>query len=187
MRTHVKATFIITFIFFLIFSLQQATIASTYEPMLTVSGRVTKVFDGDTIQVVTLGYTRLRVRLYGIDAPEVAIRSGKVIVPGQPFGSEAKSYLSSLILGKTVRLDIIETDRYRRTVSVVWLNGRNINLEMVKTGMAEAYVEHLRVQPYRHEFIQADIEATKKKTGIWTQRNYERPSDFRKRMNVRGD
>jgi micrococcal nuclease len=53
----------------------------------TVTGTVTKVSDGDTIHLTTPEQTKLKVRLYGIDAPEtpkINAHSGKVSKPGQP-------------------------------------------------------------------------------------------------------
>ena len=88
-------------------------------------------------------------------------------------------------MGKRVRLDIIELDRYRRMVSMVWIDDRNINLEMVREGYAEAYIEYLR-DPYRSEFLSAQEEAQSAKRGIWSLSDYERPSDFKRRLKVRG-
>jgi micrococcal nuclease len=61
-------------------------------------------------------------------------------------------------MGKQVRLDIIDIDKYRRMVGIIWLDDRNINLEMVSEGFAEAFIEYLK-PPYRSEFIQAEQEA----------------------------
>ncbi len=83
-------------------------------------------------------------------------------------------------------MDIVDIDRYRRMVSMIWLGNRNINLEMVREGYAEAYREYLK-EPYRSQFINAEQEAKSAKNGIWRLSNYERPSEFRKRMRVRGD
>jgi micrococcal nuclease len=184
-----RMTMIPLVILFLIYFLTLTLEASFYEPGSSMTGTVTEVFDGDTIQIVIPEHTKSIVRLYGIDAPEVAIknhRTGMVIVPGQPFGEEARTYLSSMILGKRVRLFVISMDRSHRLNAIVWSNEKNANLEMIKAGMAETYSEYLKVDPYRSEFIQADIEATIKKIGIWSQRTYERPSAFRKRMKTKG-
>jgi len=62
------------------------------EPIRTVTGTVTKVSDGDTIQITTPEQTKLRVRLYGIDAPEtpkINQRTGRISKPGQPHGEES--------------------------------------------------------------------------------------------------
>jgi endonuclease YncB( thermonuclease family) len=154
----------------------------------TVNGTVTKVSDGDTIHVTTPEQTKLRVRLYGIDAPEtpkINNRTGRVNKPGQPYGAEAWKALESKIMGKQVRLDIIDIDRYKRMVGIIYLDDRNINLEMVSEGYAEAYVEYLKA-PYRSKFIEAEQESRSARKGIWSLPEYERPKDFRKRLKVRG-
>jgi len=157
------------------------------EPIRTVTGTVTKVSDGDTIHVTTPEKTKLRVRLYGIDAPEtpkVNQRTGHINKPGQPYGEESWKALEAKIMGKQVRLDIIDIDRYKRMVGMIWLGNRNINLEMVNEGYAEAYVEYLK-EPYRLQFITAEQEAKSVKRGVWSLPEYERPKDFRKRLKVR--
>jgi micrococcal nuclease len=113
------------------------------EPIRTV----TKVSDGDTIHVTTPDRTKLRVRLYGIDAPEtpkINQRTGRVNKPGQPYGEESWRALKNRIMGMQVRLDILDIDKYKRMVGMIWLDNRNINLEMVREGYAEAYVEYLK-------------------------------------------
>ena len=88
-------------------------------------------------------------------------------------------------MGKQVRLDIIDIGRYKRMVGVIWIGNRNINLEMVQEGYAEAYLEYLK-EPYREQFILAEKEARSARRGIWSLPEYERPNDFRKRLKVRG-
>ena len=158
------------------------------EPIRTVTGTVTKVSDGDTIHVTTPEKTKLTVRLYGMDAPEtpkINQRTSHINKPGQPYGEESWKALESKIMGKPVTLDIIDIDRYKRMVGVIWIGNRNINLEMVKEGYAEAYLEYLK-EPNRAQFIQAEKEARSARRGIWLLPDYERPKDFRKRLKVRG-
>jgi micrococcal nuclease len=159
------------------------------EPIRTVAGKVTKVSDGDTIHVTTPEQTKLRVRLYGIDAPEtpkIDQRTGRVNKPGQPYGKESWKALEGKIMGKQVRLDILDIDQYKRMVGIIWIGNRNINLEMVQEGYAEAYVEYLKEPSYRVQFIRAEREAKSARRGIWSLSRYERPSDFRKRLKMRG-
>jgi endonuclease YncB( thermonuclease family) len=158
------------------------------EPIRTVAGTVTKVSDGDTIHVTTPEKTKLTVRLYGMDAPEtpkVNQRTGHINKPGQPYGGESWKALDTKIMRKQVRLDIIDIDRYKRMVGMIWIGDRNINLEMVKEGYAEAYLEYLK-EPYRAQFIRAEKEAKSARRGIWSLPDYERPKDFRKRLKLRG-
>ena len=154
----------------------------------TVIGTVTKVSDGDSIQITTTEQTKLKVRLYGIDAPEtpkINHRTGQVSKPGQPHGGESWKALENKIMGKKVRMDVLDIDKYRRLVGMVWLDDRNIDLEMVREGYAEAFIEYLK-PPYRTQFLEAEREARSHKRGIWSLLDYERPRDFRKRLKVSG-
>ena len=104
-------------------------------PIRTVTGTITKVSDGDTIHVTTPERTKLKVRLYGIDAPETEKgnkRTGRINKPGQPYGEESWRALKRKIMGMQVRLDIMDVDRYKRMVGMIWIGDRNINLEMIK-------------------------------------------------------
>ena len=152
--------------------------ASQAAPIRIFTATVTKITDGDTVQAVTPEGTKLKVRLYGIDAPEMP--KGKI--PGEPFGNDSRAYLTSLVSQTTVRIEIRDIDRYRRMVAILWLGERNVNQEMLSAGMAEAYSEYLR-QPYRTPFIQAEQEAKAQGKGIWSRGTYyERPSQFRRRI-----
>lgn len=163
-------------------------IAHGQAPMRTVAGTVTKISDGDTIHLETPEQTILKVRLYGIDAPEtdkINSHTGMVSIPGQPYGEEAKKALDNKVMGKKVKMDILDIDKYRRMVGMVYLDGRNINLELVKEGYAEAFIKYLK-EPYKKEFLGAEKEARLVKKGIWSLTGYERPREFRKRLKVRG-
>jgi endonuclease YncB( thermonuclease family) len=154
------------------------TVALHAAPIRTFTATITKITDGDTVQAITPEGTKLKVRLYGIDAPETP----KGSIPGEPFGSASRDYLASLVAQRSVRVEILDIDRYRRVVGIIWLAERNVNLEMIAAGMAEAYVEYLK-KPYRAPFIQAEQEARAQGRGVWSQGSrYERPSQFRKKM-----
>ena len=154
----------------------------------TAEGTVSEVTDGDTIKLETKEGTKLKIRLYGLDAPESPKfnrKTGRISKPGQAFGKEAGDVLVSKILGKKVKVDVLGIDRYDRMVSIVWLGDRNINLEMVREGMAEAYKEYLRGS-LKAQFLKAETEARIAKRGIWSLNEYERPSEFRKSQKIRG-
>jgi micrococcal nuclease len=177
------------FIFIGLTTLLLTSLSFAREPIRTVTGTVTKVSDGDTIHVTTENRTKLRVRLYGIDAPEapkINRRTHRVIKPGQPYGEESWKALKGKIMGMQIELEIYDVDQYKRMVGIVWLNDRNINLEMIREGYAEIYVGYLK-EPDRSQFIRAELEARSAKRGIWSLHNYERPRDFRKRLKIRGD
>jgi endonuclease YncB( thermonuclease family) len=152
-----------------------------------VDGFVSKVSDGNNVTVVTKNREKLKVRMYGIDAPEldkINRKTKRIIRPGQPFGIEAKSHLSSMVFGQDVRLAIMDIDTQKRMVAVVWVRekdfSKNVNIEMLKAGMAEAYTEYLIDEQYRNVFLEAEKEAREKKIGIWSLGLvYERPSVYR--------
>ena len=151
------------------------------EPIRIIDGVASKVSDGDTIHVMS-GGTKVKVRLYGIDAPETEKsnkKTGKVSKPGQPYGDEAWHALESKVLRKQVRLEVMDVDRYGRTVSVVRLGERNVNREMVADGWAWAYRQYLD-RPHASEYIDAEEQARKARKGLWQQSNPQPPWEFRK-------
>ncbi len=77
-------------------------------PAWAWSGKVVGVSDGDTITVLRDKKPQ-KIRLYGIDCPEKR----------QPFANKAKQFTSELVLGKSVEVEPVATDRYGRTVAFV--------------------------------------------------------------------
>ncbi|MGA7105432.1 MAG: thermonuclease family protein [Candidatus Deferrimicrobiaceae bacterium] len=142
----------------------------------TVDGEVTRAIDGDTLTLTTREGTKLRVRLYGIDAPEVRHEE----LAGQPYGKEARSALAALALGRKVTVEIVDIDAYRRTVGIVHRSGVNINLEMVRSGYAWAYRRYLSA-PYASRYLDAEREARGKRLGLWKDANPDPPWEFKRR------
>ncbi len=131
------------------------------------TGVVDEVVDGDTLRVRTTGSAEaVTVRLIGIDAPERSHPSlGKEF-----FSDEAASHLASLCRGKTVRMekDAEETDKYDRLLRYVFLpppDGRLLNEEMLRAGMARAYTRF----PFSRKdaFLAAEGGARREGTGLW--------------------
>lgn len=157
------------------------------EPIRSIEGIVTRVSDGDTIQVKDAYGTKVKIRFYGIDAPETEKsnkRTGRVSKAGQPYGEEAFRALQSKVVRQKVRLDVMDIDRYGRTVSTVWLGNRNINKEMVEEGWAWAYKQYLD-RAHVSGYIQAEEQARSKRLGLWKQSNPQPPWEFRKQQRLR--
>lgn len=95
----------------------------------TLKGKVVRVSDGDTVVLLDADNTQQKIRLNGIDAPE----------NGQPYGDKSKEYLSGLIAGKEVAVEIKGKDQYKRILGVVYLGDTNINAEMIRAGYAWNY------------------------------------------------
>lgn len=128
--------------------------------------RVFGVSDGDTLTCLAKGNKPIKVRLAEIDAPEKK----------QAFGQKAKKALSDRVFKRDVRLVVAGKDRYQRTLAVVYYQNKNINLEMVKIGMAWAYKQHSRDPIYTQE----QEKARAKRIGLWADRNPIEPSQWRK-------
>ncbi len=159
--------------------LTEATAAATPR---TLVAKIERVSDGDTITAITSNQTKLRLRLLGIDAPEIP--HGKK--PGQPFGDQARDYLDHLIGGKTVRVDAYGPDEYKRVLAVVWDEQINVNLLMVAMGYAEVY-RGAPCKVYCRELEDAEAKARQYRVGMWAQGSYESPAAFRQRLKIRGD
>lgn len=118
-----KAMMIRIFIFNLFFCLATQALAASF------TGRVVKVSDGDTIQVMNNNVAE-KIRLNGIDSPE----------SGQAYGRQAKEFTADMVAGQVVTVEVRDTDRYGRTVGeVILLDGKNLNREIVTAGYAWWY------------------------------------------------
>ena len=138
----------------------------------TLNGRVVRVADGDTITVLDSTNTQHRIRLEGIDAPE----------SHQAFGTQSKKGLSEMVFGKDVTVVYQKTDQYGRLVGKILLDGRDINLEQVKAGMAWHYKEYQKEQTPedRELYAKAEDEAHAARRGLWQDPEPTEPSAFRK-------
>lgn len=138
----------------------------------TVTGPA-RIIDGDTIEI-----SGVRIRLEGIDAPEAGQRCNRrvvgVLVVTWACGTAAANTLDELTRGKTVACQSTGTDRYGRTLGLCAVDGMDINAEMVRRGMAWAFIKYSR----RYEAVEA--EARQKRVGIFEADN-ETASDFRAR------
>lgn len=134
---------------------------------------VTRVSDGDSVTCEGYGI-KFKVRLAGIDSPE----KGSKKRPGQPYADQAKKYLQSLVLNKQVTIKQVGLDGFNRVLGTIYVDGLNVNLEMVKQGYAEVYrgKHKFDIRPY----WEAEKEAKAKKLNIWSQGNYMSPKEWRK-------
>jgi endonuclease YncB( thermonuclease family) len=131
------------------------------------TGKVVGVHDGDTITVLK-DRTPVKVRLYGIDCPET----------GQDFGSRAKLATSELAFGKVVTVHPRRKDRYGRTVAdVVLPDGRILNRELVRRGLAWWYNEYA---PTDASLARLEAQARAAKIGLWSERDPTPPWDWRR-------
>jgi len=138
----------------------------------TITGKVVKVVDGDTIDVLQDRQT-LRIRLNGIDAPE----------SGQAYGKRAKQFVLELAAQKMVKVEVFEKDRYGRSVGDVILpDGQNLNREIVRAGYAWWFRKYSKDQ----SLGKLEEEARKARRGLWQDKNPMSPWGWRKMKRDQG-
>jgi len=148
-------------------------------PALAGQFTVTHVYDGDTIMAE--GYDIvIYVLLAGVDAPEIALQNSE---EHQPYGPKAKQYLETTILNKRVEIKAygLGPHPYNHLIGEVFLQGKNINVELIKEGLAEVWhdriPEGLLIAPY----LDAQKQAKRAEKGIWSLGDaYMSPRQWRK-------
>lgn len=128
--------------------------------------KVISISDGDTFTGLNDENLQLKFRLYGIDAPEKK----------QAFGTKSKEFLSSLIFGKWVSVDVQSQDRYGRFLVYVYTpEGKDVSLLMLHEGMAWHFVKYDQNEVY----AASEHNARKAKRGLWADQSPIAPWDFR--------
>ena len=129
-----------------------------------------KIIDGDTVHI-----GKNKIRLFGIDAPEIEQTCN---IEKQVWNCGLVSFktLQKLTTKKEVTCKVNGIDRYKRYIAECYLNNLNINQYMVKQGWAIAY------RYYSKDYIDEEFIAERKKLGIW-KGEFEEPYLFRKKIN----
>ena len=134
-----------------------------YDATVTVS----RVVDGDTIEISPAVDGNEEVRLIGVDTPETKDPSEGI----EPYGPEASTFATRELSGERVELefDVERTDRYGRLVAYVYLSeasGQMFNEELLEEGYAQAYPYPPNTK-YEDRFAEAQEEAKIGGLGIW--------------------
>lgn len=138
---------------------------------------VKRVIDGDTIEAEFSGGRIETIRLLLVDTPE----SVKPNTPVQPFGKEASEFVKKILIKDSiieVEKGVNERDKYNRLLAYIWKDGKNINKELLKEGLARvAYVYEPNTK-YLDEFKKAERIAREKRKGIWSIDGYATENGF---------
>ena len=121
---------------------------------------VTSVSNGDTIAVVASRHDKcpIEIHLRGIDTPEKE----------QPFGGQAKQFISNLALDKEVRVKFATRDHNGRTVAEVYVDDKSLNKELLKAGLAWWSQKEA---PTDIPLAKLELEAQRRKLGLWAAKN----------------
>lgn len=154
-------------------------------PLPTFQGVVIGVVDGDTVDVLVSPETAraigfpprkspkdIRLRLYGIDAPE----------KGQPLGKQAKQVLSDLVFRKEVTFALVVPDDFGRLVALIAVGDTEMNELMVRRGYAWAFRQYLGKLTNDERYCVAEAAARSEQLGLWRLPEKERraPWEYRK-------
>jgi len=149
-----------------IFVLILTSIVSEKTSTYIISGKVIGIMDGDTFKILTKDSTTVKIRLANIDCPEKK----------QPFSTKAKQFVSEAIFSKTVAVQVLKKDRYRRLIANVFYGDSiNLNHQLVKNGLAWHYLK------YSKDTILQSLEdkARKQSIGLWADKNAISPWQWR--------
>ncbi len=120
-----------------------------------IIGRCIGVYDGDSLTVESVEKGIIKVRLHGIDAPELA----------QQFGKQSRDTLRKLVLNRELYIHCHGKDRYKRHLGEVYCGKLHINAEMLRCGMAWHYRQYDKSKLY----AEATQKAQSVKIGIFAQ------------------
>ena len=146
-------------------------VASTHAGTRAIEGRVVGVHDGDTITLLDAERRRHKIRLDGIDAPEL----------GQPFGRASKQRLAGLVFNREAVAECSKVDRFGRQVCRVLVGGADAGLEQVRAGLAWLFRRYSKKLPPDRRQQYADMEAQAKgeRRGLWADAEPVAPWDWR--------
>ena len=133
-------------------------------------GRCIKIIDGDTVTVLTPDMQKIRIRLYGIDAPEKR----------QDYGARAKQALSELVGNKMVEVVAYDQDRYGRVVALIFPERSMIsaNESLIASGFAWVYPRYC-AEPFCKIWANIEAKCKQEGVGLWNQ-NATAPWEWRR-------
>ena len=148
-------------------------LATTAANAETITGRVVKVSDGDTLTLLDASNVQHKIRISGIDAPEKK----------QPFGTTSKKNMSALAFGKEAEAICYKRDRYKRLICTVYVNGQDVALAQLDAGLAWWYRKYANDQPpsQRGEYASAEDHAAADRVGLWQDENPIPPWEWRRK------
>jgi micrococcal nuclease len=155
MRKHIT-------LLFLLFSI------TTLFSQTIFNAKVVGIKDGDTVVVLDSLNNQITLRLAEVDCPEKS----------QPFGTKAKQFTSDQIYLKTVKYVVTDTDRYGRSIAMIYYDEDNkyLSAEIIKAGMGWHYKRYSSSK----ELATFEDNARKNKIGLWVDSNPVAPWEFRK-------
>lgn len=134
----------------------------------TITGKVISVADGDTITILTQQHEQIKIRLSAVDTPE----------GNQAYGNKAKAFTSFMVKGKNVSIEPETIDKYGRTVAMVFVDGLNLNKEIVANGQGWVYRKYCK-GAFCDDWLKLEKQARNAGIGLWADKNPIAPWEWR--------
>ena len=128
--------------------------------------KIVSIPDGDTLNIINSDNKKIKIRLYGIDAPETT----------QKYGQASRDYLRKIVKNKNLTYKIRSKDDYGRVVATLYGDNKDLNYEMIKAGWAWHYKYYYKSKKYAKK----EKNAREQKLGLWKGDNPQAPWDYRK-------
>lgn len=141
--------------------------AQDVKPGDTLRGRAVNIIDGDTYDLLVSKNKMVRIRCFGIDAPE----------RGQDFYVAARRRLGIELMGDNLMVVLMDRAGGRRMAGKTYNRGRRVETEVVKMGMAW----HFKRYSQEAELAAAEQKARDQKIGIWSMPDPVAPWEWRKK------
>jgi endonuclease YncB( thermonuclease family) len=149
-------------LFFILFLLPSISFSQS------ITGKVISVADGDTITILTKQNEQIKVRLSAIDTPE----------GDQAYGNKAKDFTSSMVFGKQVSIEPETIDKYGRTVAMVFVDGMNLNREIVANGHGWVFKKYC-TKSFCDDWLKIEEKARNAGIGLWKDKDPTPPWEWR--------
>lgn len=134
-----------------------------------ISGKAT-VIDGDTLNM-----DGIRIRLFGVDAPEFAQSCTRPDGSSWTCGAQARAELEKRIGARRLDCEQRDIDSYRRSVAVCRVDGEDLNAWLVASGWAVAYRE------FSDDYVTHEAAASAQRLNIWNG-SFQQPAAFRREL-----
>ena len=134
----------------------------------TITEKVIKIADGDTITILTPNKEQIKIRLSAVDTPE----------GGQAYGKAAKKFTSSMVHKKNVQVENETIDRYGRTVGFVHVDGANLSEQIIANGYGWVYRKYCKWS-FCDDWLDLERQARKARLGLWRDKNPQPPWEWR--------
>jgi micrococcal nuclease len=136
----------------------------------TITGTIDSVKDGDTITIISKD-KRVEIRLFGIDTPEKT----------QAFGQAARNFTGGKAAKGEIRVESITKDHDGRTVAIVFVNGINLNEQIVSQGFGWVYRQYCK-KSFCTDWLKLEADAKAAHKGLWADANPTPPWEYRQKQ-----